>query len=568
MNRLGENMELIARLLPDGSFPEEILRPREGAPVIHEKSRAGLSTLRLAAGPGRYIHSRYNPAREAERVAATLEGFVVIIGFGCGYLAAAAARRPEVTGVLAVEPSARVAAIVAESAELPHLREPPTKLRLLINPTPERVSSWVRSFYLPAIHERISLQLTDGYEELVELPRYRAAFTEGIELAVAGYRTMARLGRQWTRNILYNIAAVTDGRRPSVRRFALPAPAEASSGRPGALLLIGAGPSLQRWLHAGAPLPEAKTTLLCADTAEPILRRHGIRPAATMVIDAQIVGYHHLLTGRLPGTTRPAGGSTVLADLTAPTFLLRRDEELRFFGGGHPLATYLLPPAGEERDPSTEGGNVGYTLLSLGNLIASSTPYTVGLDFAYHHGVGYARGSYLHVHFHAGSRRTLPVTAAWSGILYRDPEYRRLDAPGSWNYTEPKLERFRADAGVYRQRQLETEGGAYRRSGTTAYDLRKETPPSFTARREDAGEIIRRLEELQERLRGPLREPRDPPWCLDELSTLLMPLAAWYREQRRWDNLAPFEAAGQHTRTLLAALQERDGRERFSPEAG
>lgn len=583
MNRIAKNRDILGRLIPGG--PESMTElakpstirletelqtepgakaaaragthPETGLSVTHETSRNGLSTIRISRGEGnRYLHSRYDPVKEAARIAERMEGFVVLLGFGCGYLAAAAARRSTVAGVLALEPEEEVASVVLREARLDHLENSPTKLRLLELPSPKQLTEWVRSFYLPAVHDRITLHVAEGYEEVSDIEAYRDGFSRGVELAAGGYRTMARLGRQWSRNILLNASLLTGGGSRETAPLKIRGGSKSPSTEPPPVLILGAGPSLERWLRSGAPLSHPETVLIAADTSEPILRRRGIEPDITVVIDAQAVGYHHILSARAPTKTTQPSTTPIVADLTAPSFLSRQSRPVRFFSGGHPLGKYLLPPEEGYPYPSTEGGNVGYTLLSLGELISPGRSVEVGLDYSYQGGIAYAGGSYLETLFHAKSNRFRPAAGSWTALIYSDADFRRVGNAGDWSYTEPKLLRFRDDYAALRRR-LEAprqEGEQLTGAPYTAYRRKPKTMEPMLCAEGAVTFPGNRLRKLKEELHSPLREPMAPAWALEPAHTVLMPLAAWCKEHSGFSNYPPFEGARLLTLSFLEAI--------------
>ncbi|MFW6216165.1 MAG: 6-hydroxymethylpterin diphosphokinase MptE-like protein, partial [Alkalispirochaetaceae bacterium] len=432
-----ENLELLRRLVQAPLPP--LSAPEPGSPrVIPEESRSGLPTARVVAERSRYLHSRYDPRREAQRLAASREGYLVLLGFGLGYLAAALGELPGVTGVLAVEPAPQVASLLREGVSLDHLCEVSPKVRLRFLEEPRRLGEELFSFYLPMLDGRITLLIAEGYEELVDLAPFRDAFNDGVARLAGNYRTMARLGRGWTMNIIRNCRRLAEG---ASDRFGLAAPPARPAGR---LILAGAGPSLATFLgeadSRGWPSHgpgEGETLLLAADTALPILRSHGIRADLVLSIDAQSATYLHYL---------PAPGPQprmILADLTAPVSLAGESLPLALFAGGHPLGAMLLRREEGVLPLSTEGGNVGYTLLSAADALGGREVSCYGLDYAYLSGAPYARGSYLDSYFLTRTDRVEPLCSLWTQLLWRDPEARRIEDAPPWSYTDPRLDRFR-----------------------------------------------------------------------------------------------------------------------------
>ncbi len=556
MSRVEENRKILQRLTPHAAL--SLPAGPHPSRVTHERSRNGSSTLRLQdSGGGRYLHSRYNPLKEAGRLAEQQEGFLVILGFGCGYFSAAAARRPEVAAVLAVEPVEEVLAVVAREAELSHLEPAPEKLRLLQLRKPRELADAVAGFYVPALHEKLSLHVSEGYDSLTDLSPFRDAFREGVARAAGNYRTMARLGRGWSRNIITNAAVVASGTMPGLGLLGPPKSA------PSRAVVLGAGPGLEEWIRGGGAAESGGALLLAADTALPALISRGVVPDVVASIDSQAATYLHYMP---PAPSLPG---LIMADLTAPPALTRLGRPVGLFSGGHPLSAILLP---ETPVPgvSTEGGNVGFTLLSAAAAFKAPEITVAGIDYAYLRGRSYARGSYLDHYFLSRARRTDPLTNQWSRILYRDPEFRRIPQGPPWSYEDPQLSRFARsfdgqvtaleDAGVVVRRWS-------RKAGAYAGRLRKEG--AYGRRREFAGnprspealptliapaEINRRLNELSALLSTPLSEVPRPLWMLTGVERALLPLLAWCREHPNRYEGEGFDAAREITLEQLARL--------------
>jgi hypothetical protein len=519
-------------------------------------------------GAGKYLHSRYDPLREATRLAGRQEGYLVILGLGCGFLAAAAAGEPGVAGVLAIEPVPAVARTVSAEAELSHLRHASDRLRILYTDSPQLLREAVQGFYTPALHEKVSLHITEGYDSLLELEPFRDAFREGVQRAVANYGTMARLGRTWTRNIIANASALASQR--SGERGLLAPPREP----PRKAVVLGAGPGLESWLSSEAPSAatgaQETPLILAADTALPVLLSRGIIPHIVASIDSQAATYHHYLAG---SRTLSMRAPLVLTDLTAPPLLSRLPHRQLFFGGGHPLAELLLTHTSLLTGLSTEGGNVGYTLLSAAAALGAEEVDIAGIDYAYLAGSAYARGSYLDQLFFSRTHRLHPLLSRWSDILWRDPQFRRI---GPWSYTDPRLRRFaesfREAVAGYADRGLRihwspgaTPAGRLPEQRESPSDPERGISPSagrFSGAPEgfDPRRLPRmlpahglgvKLAELAERLSGAgAGEPR-PPWLLSPEEKALLPLAAWYREHPRRGEAAPLEAARRLTLEYL-----------------
>lgn len=555
MSRFQENLQLISSLLLPGTTPfsefASLTGETSASPVRHERSRNGRSTLRLENG-GQYIHSRYDPWREATRLAGRQEGYLVLLGVGCGYFAAAAASVPSIAGVIAIEPDPAVAATVAREADLSHMRDLPANLRLLYTSSPELLRDAVAAFYLPALHEKISLHVTEGYDSLLELLPFKEAFREGVERAAANYRTMARLGRTWTKNIITNASLLAGAERPYLGLLGAPLRP------PRRAAVLGAGPSLEKWLEDPDPAME-ESLLLAADTALPALLARGVTPHVVASIDSQIATYHHYLASSPHSGRSPFPGNTpmIVADLTAPPLLSRLGASVAFFAGGHPLAELILESSATLQGLSTEGGNVGYTLLSAAVTLGAEEVNVAGVDYAYLSGRGYARGSYLDSHFLSVSDRKRPLTTGWTDLIWRDPEVRQIADRDSWSYLDPRLRRF-AESFDHAVKRYQARGVSIRRESvsgdtrtgharSTLGDLAGAGVPALLP----ADGIGDKLAVVARSLSKRVSTMPKPIWLLSKEEKALLPLAGWYRQHPGRGGEDPMESARRLTLEYL-----------------
>lgn len=557
MSRFQENLQVISSLLLPGTTPfaefVSLAEAKPASPVRHELGKTGRSTLRIEGG-GRYIHSRYDPWREATRLASRQQGYLVLLGVGCGYLAAAAASSPGIAGVLAIEPDPAVAATVAREADLTHLHSLPAKMRLLYTDSPRLMRDAVAAFYLPALHEKVTLQVTEGYDSLLELYPFKEAFREGVERAVGNYRTMASLGRSWTRNIIINATELATAGSSELATAGSPALGLLGEPirPPRRAAILGAGPSLEDWLLRAAPQSE-NLLLLAADTALPALLARGVKPHLVASIDSQVATYHHYLSSSrlfsdpLPPEEKPL----VVADLTAPPLLGRIGGRVAFFGGGHPLAELLLESSRTLRGLSTEGGNVGYTLLSAAVALGAKEVEIAGIDYAYLEGRGYARGSYLDHYFLSRIDRESSLISRWTALLWRDSDSRQMAGRSPWSYADPRLLRFAEsfDRAVrsYQARGIVIRHDSFSLEAPSGGAGAERIPPVLPA-----DGIEENLNELAESLRKSVSAAPRPVWLLSREEKALLPLTAWYREHPHRGAGDPLEAARRLTLEYLA----------------
>lgn len=341
---------------------------------------------------GILLHSRYDPRKEAARVAAEAAAatHVVVLAPGLGYVPAALAGRR----LLLVERHAALDALARERA-LPGA-DADGSVRL-VAPTPEevrdRVLDWegVESGHV-AVLTGTTLPSDAGYYDAI-----RSAVVRAIEQRAEELATVRGFAGTWERNLATNaswIAAANGtpssaGPRPP-RRLRLAAPGdadvrwldvEALGWRGRVVAVLAAGPSLVDDLPALAEACDARPgrdgaalrppVVLAVDSALPATLAAGLAPDAVATIDPQPVKASCL---------DALGGIPLIASVLSPPEVLARAERLRLFGQGHPgEADAGVPPRAVFREI---GGSVATAAVAVAVAAGASALLLIGQDLA------------------------------------------------------------------------------------------------------------------------------------------------------------------------------------------
>ncbi len=423
------NIELLRRTQPRSVRAIEEAEPLPYLTV--EAARNGLPNLVAAPqGRPRSLHSRMDPAREAERLAAALSpetGLVVIFGLGAGHHLRSVLSRRAVRAVILCEPDP---AYVAGALEIEGIGEllGDTRVTLVTPCSEESAARIVGETYAPLFHRQAAFLPLRGRTDLTPetFATLQSAARHGVERALADFATQRAFGRRWLHNILTNLT--------TIRRTVEPVP------RRGPCIVTAAGPSLER-LFREAPV-EAGSIIVATDTSLPVLIQRGIRPHFIVTIDSQLASYHHFLRG-VPKAT------ILVADVTASPTALRQASRVSLRVGGHPLGRYLARQTGALGDLYTFAGSVTHAAVSFGHEYAAAEEVRVfGADFAYPNGAAYARDSYLHRHFRIKESRLHPTEHAFADFVYRRGKRRTSDRSArpiqdDLHYGSPLLDAYR-----------------------------------------------------------------------------------------------------------------------------
>jgi hypothetical protein len=366
-----------------------------------------------------------DPRREGSRLISlqTGEGFLILLGLGGGYHAAAALERKDIHQVLVIDFDIHgIAELLASKDYIPLLGDP--RFHLLVDPSEELLLQFILETYRPALFggiRLIPLRTRTGLDQN-RFNQAAGAVKTAIDQLSADYSVQAYFGQRWFANIIRNIfrAEKQEGSLPPIRHAAICA----------------AGPSLDSQLSL---LSERRSSrfLIAADTSLPVLLHRGIPPDAVVSIDCQHISYYHLMAG-IPQ------GIPLFLDLASPSLLADRSGNPRFFVGGHPLTRYVSRYWRPFPEVDTSGANVTYAALSLAESLGAESIELYGADFSYPLGKTYARGAYIYPYFEIRQNRLNPLEAHHSAFLFRTSLLEKVPRDcGGWYYETPSLRAYR-----------------------------------------------------------------------------------------------------------------------------
>jgi hypothetical protein len=369
------------------------------------RSREIVPALRDESGNAHPLHSMVDPRKEGERLVSTLkdEGFVVFLGLGGGFAAAAALRRDDVFLVLVVEYDINgIAELFCSKEYLDILGDP--RFLLMVDPPPEALQACILEHYRPALSGglRVFPLRARIDRDAARFGAAARAIQDSLEKISADYSVQAWFGTRWFSNIIRNLktAGAQDTSFAPVRNAAICA----------------AGPSLDDQLPLLASRLRGKNRpfVIAADTSLPCLLKEGLEPDAAVSIDCQHISCYHFMginARKIP----------LFLDIASPPLLADFSDSPFFFSGGHPLALYISRYWRPIPRIDTSGANVTYACLSLAESLGAEHIEIFGADFSYPGGRVYARGSYVYPFFERRQNRFSTFEGLLSAFLYRSP---------------------------------------------------------------------------------------------------------------------------------------------------
>jgi len=379
---------------------------------------AGLPTAILA---GNYLHSRYDPLKEAQKLisreVSKEVSLGIFYGFGLGYPAAAFMEAFPQIPVIVVEPDIP---LFLEALRIRDFR------RLFASPG----ITW----FFDSNPEKLNLDnhsLAD-----VQIVKLRSVFSRNISyyrkmdnlIQAAQTRnqvntnTLNRFGRLWIRNLLSNLEPLAS--LPGIKLLE-----DIFSGIPA--LVLAAGPSLDTLLTILKSLKE-RLILIAVDTSLKACLRKGIEPDFLVVMDPQYWNTRHL-DGALPESTvlisEPSTNPSVFRHLKIPTFLVSS-----FF----PLGEYLENLTGSKGKIGA-GGSVATSAWDFTRIIGADPIYMGALDLGFPKKATHARDTYFEDLRQILSRRLSPAEGMSFRYFHEASPFLYTDNSGRETYTDQRL---------------------------------------------------------------------------------------------------------------------------------
>lgn len=388
-----------------------------------EMSRSGDPTLKIS---DQYVHSRFDPVREAERFISSHwtdeSGLYILGGFGFGYQAEALYRKTESEILLIVEPDADL------FCEALHTRD----MSDLLNSD--------RVFFLIGGQPDDCLILLEQHPgKMVQLLIIRSLFElntdfySALENSVKNYisrkevnlSTLKKFGRLWVRNLSENAHLI--GTTPGVKTLE-----DSFAGIPA--LLIAAGPSLDQVKPHLKELKE-RFLIIAVDTALRACLNEGVEPDFTVLVDPQYWNTRHLDNCSTDRTILLSDTSTypsVYRILTGKRFLC---------SSSFPLGLFMERET-EVKGKLKAGGSVATAAWDFCRILGCGDIWCIGLDLAFPGKQTHCRGSFFEQRAHWISHRRIPVeNISWHALV--DAGLKKAEAnKGGLTWTDNRMKLY------------------------------------------------------------------------------------------------------------------------------
>ncbi len=388
MGYSAENLRVLYRLQPElRAKALEDSGPPAGFEIAETPS--GSPTARLQ---GTYLHSRYDPAKEARRIVEKEVGASasagIVLGFGFGYLVEAFCEAFPGKPLVVVEQDTGLFLQALIARDLRNLLSLPN-IRWHLGDEPEAVMMSVEALPLQqlcVLRLRPLLASRSEYYHQVEVLLFST-----IDKREVNINTLSRFGQLWVRNLLRNIDhfAGSPGISVAKNRF---------SGVPA--MVIAAGPSLDEVLPHLKALQE-HMLIVAVDTSYRFCKNWGVEPDFLVSVDPQYWNSRHLDWLKREHTV-------LVSESSAHPRIFRsggHEEEMVLFASSFfPLGKFLEEIIGQ-RGLIGAGGSVATTAWDICRYLGCSSIYMAGLDLGFPGKRTHSRGAFFEESMHNCSCR-------------------------------------------------------------------------------------------------------------------------------------------------------------------
>jgi hypothetical protein len=457
---------------------------------------------------GIYVHSMRDPLREGQRLAQSVSGNgpVVILGFGLGYTAqaAACAVKPE-QPVIIVE---KYPNLLLKAMELRDFSDFLSKNRIIfvLGGTGEGITN-----ALGIAGELVSIDSIDD-KPVPFVIRNRALtgideqWYKTVEERIRTWTmrdevnsaTLKRFGKRWVRNLSRNKSAIRD--YPGVSRLAGLASAK-DSGEELPVFLAAAGPGLDRT----APLLrdiQRRCIVVAVDTSFRFFVKNGVQPDFVLVVDPQFWNSRHLDRCICERTA-------LIAESAVYPHVLRLPFKNIFLCGSlFPLGKFIE----DHVDPKGRlgaGGSVATTAWDFARVLGGREIWIAGLDLAFPDLKTHFHGALFEERSNSGSNRFKPVET-WVVRALRDGfPFKARSSTGGQVLTDRRLSLYAAWFENRFRQHCEVRNLALFQNGLAISGLEPADVQTLLALPDVRDEIDRRLNEAFSQIENDYREPEE-----------------------------------------------------------
>lgn len=403
-------------------LPEELKAPIEIIP-----SKSGTLT---AKENGKFLHSSYNPLREADSSADGAKNTsskittACFFSFGLGYGALSYARKYPEDTIIVVEPNISYFLTALSLVDFTDLFAAKNLILAVQTGTDIVINLIDKSggFNHTAIIENQN-QSAHGSD-------YFRALHDSIARAKSKDKinnsTLEKFSKLWMRNSCRNVRQLSQ--LEGVVRY------ENKCGENLPFVILAAGPTLDEALPHLQELKN-RSILVAVDTALRACLRAGVEPDFIVLSDPQFYAYQHI-----QGLKSPS--SILVTELSAYPSVFRFEcREIILMSSIFSLGQYFEKTLGKKGDLSS-GGSVSTTAWDFARLSGAKKIYFAGLDLGFPEFQTHIKGSTFEERIHTSSFRLNPAEKSGTAALFGANMEFKSDYEGKPILTDNRMEMF------------------------------------------------------------------------------------------------------------------------------
>lgn len=381
------------------------------------------------------LHSRYDPVKEAERLADSLSRQLesaskvpVFMGFGLGYGVQALARRMQSqghrspAGLVLVEPDVACLAAALWSVDFESVFSL-ERCALLVGASHQSVLGVLESFGLDKCHVIWNRTHTshqqpyfDGLQTLIQ---------RNLEKDNINNRTLEKFGRLWLRNSCRNLHYLAEC--DAVARYE-------NLGWNLDACVVGAGPSLDMIIPHLAAIKE-RSLVIAVDTALRSCLRVGVEPDFVVLSDPQYWNARHL-------SGLSASSTTLVTEVAAyPSVFRFPCREIVLCSSLYPVGRFFSR-CGLDKGDLGAGGSVATSAWGLARLCGCHRIFLAAVDLSFPDKRTHARGSTFEEKSHMTATRLNPSQQSQTAALFSAATTRKPSYSGQNVLTDQRMELY------------------------------------------------------------------------------------------------------------------------------
>jgi len=363
-----------------------------------------------AAKNGIFIHSKFNPVKEAENIilkeCTDKIQTCIFYGFGLGYHIEVFLNNFPLTNTIVLIPDLSFFLKALESRDMTDFLSN-TNLHFFFDKNPDNFLYFLNNLQkVKEIKDIKSFKLRSIF--LLNEEYYRRidgiiqSFNSRKEI---NYNTLERFGKLWIRNLLKNINMLSQSPGISLLEFAF-------SNYP--VLILASGPSLDKIIPI---LPELykKMVIITVDTSLKSVLQAGIEPDFIIISDPQYWNTRHIDGAKVKT-------SILISESSTHPRIFKQLNLMTFFGSSlFPLGQYFESFIGTKGKLGA-GGSVATSAWDFARILGAGSIYLAGLDLGYPDNNTHFKGAFFERNFHSFTKRLNPVsTLMFSYFMEADP---------------------------------------------------------------------------------------------------------------------------------------------------